>query len=74
VPVHHSAYFGMWRTVRPHGIALRGSITVNGIQLEQGAISLRPVDGHSAPAAVTTVEMGAYRFTSENCPGPVPMQ
>ena len=52
--------------------ALRGSITVNGIKLEQGAISLRPVDGHSAPAAVTTVEMGSYRFTSENGPLPGP--
>src|SRR5688500_11184148 len=52
--------------------ALRGSITVDGIKLEQGAISLRPVDGHSAPAAVTTVEMGSYRFTSENGPLPGP--
>jgi hypothetical protein len=51
---------------------LRGSITVNGIKLEQGAISLRPVEGHSAPAAVTTVEMGSYRFTSENGPLPGP--
>jgi hypothetical protein len=52
--------------------AIRGSITVNGVKLEQGAISLRPADGHSAPAAVTTVEMGSYRFTSENGPMPGP--
>jgi hypothetical protein len=51
---------------------LHGSITVNGIKLEQGAISLRPVDGHSAPAAVTTVELGSYHFTSENGPLPGP--
>jgi hypothetical protein len=52
--------------------ALRGSITVNGIKLERGAISLRPVGGHSAPAAVTTVENGSYLFTSENGPLPGP--
>lgn len=49
---------------------LRGSITIDGVSLEQGAISLRPAAGSSAPAAVTTVENGAYRFTSKN--GPMP--
>ncbi|HUG70146.1 MAG TPA: hypothetical protein VMM76_20525 [Pirellulaceae bacterium] len=52
--------------------ALRGSITINGEVLEQGAISLRPTEGHSAPAAVTTVEQGEYRFTSDNGPLPGP--
>jgi hypothetical protein len=56
----------------PTRIALSGSITVNGIKLERGAISLRPVGGHSAPAAVTTVESGSYQFTSENGPLPGP--
>ncbi len=52
--------------------ALQGSITIDGAALEQGAISLRPSAGHSGPAAVTTVEAGSYRFTSENGPLPGP--
>ena len=49
---------------------LRGAVTIDGVKLESGAISLRPVDGNSGSAAVTTVEYGYYRFTQEN--GPLP--
>ncbi len=47
---------------------IRGSITIDGEKLEQGAISLRPAAGTSAPAAVTKVEGGSYRFTRETGP------
>lgn len=51
---------------------LHGSVTVDGVKLESGAISLRPAEGNSGPAAVTTVENGSYRFTRENGPMPGP--
>ncbi|HRX81425.1 MAG TPA: hypothetical protein P5307_20290 [Pirellulaceae bacterium] len=53
-------------------LSLRGSITIDGAKLEKGAISLKPVEGHSGPAAVTTVEDGWYRFTTSNGPMPGP--
>ncbi len=51
---------------------LRGSVTIDGVKLESGAISLRPTEGNSGPAAVTSVENGYYRFTRENGPLPGP--
>lgn len=56
----------------PERQPLRGAITIDGVELEQGAISLRPAVGHSAPAAVTTVDGGHYRFDRENGPLPGP--
>ncbi|MEX0818248.1 MAG: hypothetical protein WD070_01605 [Pirellulaceae bacterium] len=63
---------GCGDTSEPTRQALRGSVTVDGAQLEDGAISLRPVAGHSAPAAVTTIKNGTYRFTKKNGPMPGP--
>lgn len=33
---------------------------------------MRPTDGNSGPAAVTTIENGSYRFTRDNGPMPGP--
>lgn len=49
-------------------IPLHGTVRVNGTLVEEGSISLLPAEGHSGPAANTSITGGEYVFSESNGP------
>lgn len=47
---------------------LSGSVTVDGVAVFAGAVTLYPRAGHSGPAATTEIRSGRYAFTGTNGP------
>ena len=49
-------------------VAVRGTVTMAGGERPTGSITFVPADGHSGPAATTTLSDGGYRFDRSNGP------
>lgn len=49
-------------------VPLHGSVYVEGERVTEGSISLLPAQGHSGPAASTSITNGQYAFTKETGP------
>jgi hypothetical protein len=53
-----------------YGVAVSGNVTLDGKPLEDGAITLVPIEGTSGPTAGATITNGKFSVASQG--GPVP--
>lgn len=49
-------------------VPMRGKVSLNGVPLNGGSVSLLPDAGNDAPAANVTIERGEYRFDRASGP------
>src|SRR5687768_6062486 len=59
---------GCGESTGPTRVPMSGKVTLNGIPIASGSVSLLPEEGNEAPTANATIQQGEYRFDSANGP------